>query len=605
MTDRTDRLIVESSYVDGLGPGLAKNETAAKGVGTAAQAAGKEAASGLALAEGGSAKLEAAIKKASAALSPRGIVDGAARIRIALEDIEKEATRAGQAIGPGLAAQMQRAEAAIATAIPRAGRLADTIADTRKQAGLAAEGYKALGAAGGGLQGVFTSMDDAGSGWVSTLGKVGIASFGLVQAFQLVSSIAKTGSEAVQKLVTAHYDLAVKQELLRAATDRATIATSAAMKGQIAFGGSFAQTIRNLELQRVAMGGATLSMEAIAKAAGVTVPQSFETFKTHLASMSALSSNAFAKGAQEARLWGLENLGALKAAEEQARITGEVLPAALRRMIEETERAIDADKRFKAEIDELNKAHTFSLELAQKLEVSLTDEVRSREAAAAAAQHEIDAATKKIAADRAEIADIEEMSSLKLRALNEELLAERVTLEQYSKAKTKIVMEAAEAEEAANQRIIASEKQVEAARAKEQEEAYKAAEAQYKLNKANDEGMAKTDSATVSLTEMVAAMNGETEAAGQAAESVARSTEAHNAHADTVKRLRSEQIELTDAWMDANGKIHDMSEKVGPLGRLMETLGTSMVNAQESTTKYGQSVSSAKDATLKFAEALE
>lgn len=538
--------------VAGLGDkaaeGLDKASTAGERMGDKVAAGGKEAADALSSVLGPSAKLEAQITKTGNALSPRGIVDGAAKIRIALEDIETHARATGKAIGPDLAAQIQRAEAAIAVAIPRAGRLADTIADTRKQAGLAAEGYKVLRSAGSGLQSVFEDMDDAGVKWVSTLGKVGIAAFGITNIIGLARDIVKGATTAIQDQLNKADAWALKMDKVRAEHDRTALAVAAATRGTIAFGGSIQETVRNLDLWTASQGRNRPLIEEMAKAVGLTMPQSITVFTTKLKEMDSVTSAAMKMGAASFRQWAIENESALKAAQEQARITGEVLPPAIRKAIAEAENWTKANRDLKTSIDELNKAHTFDLDVTTKrieglkqLQAAQQDAIASSRAAAGFARDDAEA---------------------RMRALREE----NVGLEEFSRRKKEIYAEQDRIIEEATAREEAALERLKPLREAELAE-------RQKLTPVIEEQ-------TQSMQGLVDQMNASGAAADAQREQIARLHQETATAVDHFDRLRHIQaqtrgeIEATnETFTDGEGKIHDMTMGVDGLTDALSRLG--------------------------------
>jgi len=427
---RDEELRVRATF-DGseLKTGLDGVAAAGTAAGAAVAAGGAKAAEGLTAAIGPSAKLEEQIKKTANALSPRGIVDGAAKIRIALEDIENQAKETGQAIGPGLAAQMQRAEAAIATAIPRAGRLADTIADTRKQAGLAAEGYKTLGVAGGGLQGVFGAMDDAGSGWVSTLGKVGIAAFGVGQAIGLARSIVQGATTAIQDHLNAQDALARKLAESKATQDKWAASTLLAQRGLIPFGATVEQTARNMDIYALAAGRAGQRQKELAESAGVVIPN-FKLLKDSAEVLGATMEGAFKRGNAEGLAFAQANEANLKAVETAFRALGEAVPVGVRKALDALAEVSRATKEFADEIKRLNEAYSFDRAASEARIKSLRDEADARKASIEALKASIEASRQSADSARDEAAK-------RMKALNEE----NVSLEEYSKRKKEIYAE--------------------------------------------------------------------------------------------------------------------------------------------------------------------
>jgi len=420
------RATFDGSELKGGLDGVAAAGTAA---GAAVAAGGAKAAEGLTAAIGPSAKLEEQIKKTANALSPRGIVDGAAKIRIALEDIEAHAKATGQAIGPELAAQMQRAEAAIAAAIPRAGRLADTIADTRKQAGLAAEGYKTLGVAGGGLQSVFGAMDDAGEGWVSTLGKMGIAAFGVGQAIGLARSIVQSATTAIQDHLNAQDALSRKLAEAKASQDKWAASTLLAQRGLIPFGATVEQTARNMDIYALASGRAGQRQKELAESAGVVIPN-FKLLKDSAEVLGATMEGAFKRGNAEGLAFAQANEANLKAVEASFRALGEAVPVGVRKALDALAEVSRATKEFADEIKRLNEAYSFDRAASEARIKALRDEADARKASIDSLKASIEASKQSADAARDEAAR-------RMKALNEE----NVSLEEYSKRKKEIYAE--------------------------------------------------------------------------------------------------------------------------------------------------------------------
>ena len=390
-------------------------------------------------------RLNTAVDKLNAQESPRGLIKGAAQLEAALEEIRKSAGP----IGPELAASIAKAQSAIDAAIPKAGKLADAMGDMRTRATGAAEGHKLLQSSMGGLPSLFTAMDDGGKGWVSTLGKVGITSFGVVEGVKLIIQTVQAANQTIQEHLTKADAWAFKMGQVQLAHDHASLAIAAAQKGTIAYGGSLAATIANLDRYTVAHGRNTLAIEAMAKTAGVTAPTSLRAMEESTKNLDAVTSAAFARMGSNTLLWAKANESALRAAQEQARVTGDVLPPAIQKAIDLLDKQAEANTRLKQSIDELNKAYEFDLSKAGERLKATQDQIKNSKDLIAAAGDEAVAARA--------------TADAKIKALNDEALSDV----EYSAKKKAIVAEMDAALEASTAKEIAGREKLKAAIAAE------------------------------------------------------------------------------------------------------------------------------------------
>lgn len=598
--------------------GLDKASAAGKKMGDEVAAGGKEAAEGLTSVLGPSEKLEAQIKKTGNALSPRGMVDGAARMRIALEDIERQAKETGQAIGPELAAQMQRAETEINAAIARAGRLNETMEGVRKQAGLTADKMEFLAGALASPESAIQAMSKAGTGATKALGDLGLKAIVLNQGFGLVSGVVSAVSAAISaanKVIQEQLDKAdawaLKMDRVRGEHEAAARAVGAAAKGTIAYGASIQETVRNLDIWTVSQGRNRPLLEQMAKDVGLTVPQSMTVFTTRLKEMDAVTSAALKQGEAAFRAWAVTNAGALKSAQDMARLTGEVLPPNIRKAIEAEEAWTKANRELKTSIDELNKAHEFSIEKSREVIQSLLDIAKARDESIRSNIREAESVQKSMAAYDAELASIQKNLEEKIRALNHEEVSDeeyharkKALRDEAYRAEQEIWAKQAEASTKMNElrskAIEADEKEAAAiSRVLQQKNLDAAATAAY-IDNLNKEAAAKGESEAVSdslrqrLIEEAQARDIVSASAAESAAADSQATASIATHVEAVGRLADKYGDLSragregmkaqlevrkaieesnDTFTDSEGKIHNMVQGVDLLTSALDRLG--------------------------------
>lgn len=472
--------------------------------------------------------LQAQIAKLNATNSPRGLMLGIAQLQARLEEVAAKAKLAGQAVGPEMAAEVRRAEAAIAQAIPRAGKLADTIADTRKQAGIAVEGYKTLGAAGGGLQGVFSVMDDAGKGLTSTLGKIGIGAIGLTQALKL-------GYETGQTIRTLYQDLTGKE---------LPNLTNAFLKLTMGVDDSTKAFDRH--------GVTARSHAGLTNAAKQAVAGLFDQLqKLNPALKSA--DDEYGRGAKELDLLTQAMFkaasggpGSIRAFEEELKRAATVLAAdftkGLRDGTIDTTKLTVEQKKLIEEVKRLAAAATDSAAKLGAAFAQIRDEYAKDAAAAEANRDKIIAASK-----------------TKLREIDADLQAGRISLEQHSEAKRQIIEQERTDE-------VAALEAVDAAKAKAVTATEKLANAEGVTAKQLVEATTKHDAYGTS----VGASAAKSEEFARALESVDRSSSAYTAKLADMRKAHGEAATSFSSFNEklAAGETHLKlaTENTGKLG---------------------------------------
>lgn len=529
MGTRDETLRVSTEFDDSaLKAGLQGIGAAGTAAGAAVAAGGAKAAEGLKTPMAPAQALEAALKKTENALSPRGIIDSAARIKIALEDIEAEAKRTGQAIGPDLAAKMRQAEVAYTTAIQRGGRLADTIADTRKQAGLAAEGYKTLGAAGGGLSGIFGVMDDAGKGLTSTLGKVGIGAIGLTQALKL-------GYDTGQSIRTLYQDLTGKE---------LPNLTNAFIKLTMGVSDSTKAFDRHGVVAR--------SHAGLTNAAKQAVSGLFDQLqKLNPALKSA--DDEYGRGAKELDLLTKAMFaaasggpGSIRAFEEELKRAATVLAAdftkGLRDGTIDTTKLTAEQKKLIEEVKRLAAAATDSAAKLGAAFAQIRDEYAKDAAAAEANRDKIIAASK-----------------TKLREIDADLQAGKISLEQHSEAKRQIIEREREDEVTALEAVDAAK-----------DKAVKATEALSNATGANAQQLVEATAKHDAYGTSIGASAAKSEEFARALDSVDKSSGAYTAKLDEMRKAHGEASTSFSSFNEklAAGETHLKlaTENTGKLG---------------------------------------
>lgn len=236
---------------------VGKAKTAFKDLGTYAKTAGKEAGEAFDPATKDLARLEAASNQVMAALTKlqntpvgRTLTVEAAKAATALDKLEEELKQSGaQATKTGaeIARALEMGRKSIDQAVQSAAKFKDTMGDFAKQGKLGAEGAQTLAGSMGSLSGVFSLADDAGKGWVSTMGKAGLVGLAITEGWKLLTSVGEGLGKAIADLIdkqTAH-----QAALMKTADTTARIATATklAEKGMIDFGGSTTELLANMD----------------------------------------------------------------------------------------------------------------------------------------------------------------------------------------------------------------------------------------------------------------------------------------------------------------------------------------------------------------------
>lgn len=121
----------------------------------------------------------------------RGLAMNAARATVAMHDLEaaeEKARAAGVRIGPEVGGALARIAPAIDLTTQRYGKQAEALENVRAKGRLAAQSQEAMAASAGGLQGMFLALDRTSTGWAGTMGRLGLATFGVVEAWKLGTS---------------------------------------------------------------------------------------------------------------------------------------------------------------------------------------------------------------------------------------------------------------------------------------------------------------------------------------------------------------------------------------------------------------------------------
>lgn len=382
----------------------------------------------------------AQIQKLNAAESPRGLTLGIVQLQQRLEELKVQAAAAGAEAGPRFAAAIQQGEAAITANTRKLGVLKDEMQDTAKKAGVAAEGYKTLAMAGGGLPGVFMAMDDAGKGWISTLGKVGLVGFGVTQAFGLMKEAGAKLGEMLAHEVD-HWDDA-RMAMQKAMT--ATIEYDAARKlekaGILTNIKSYEDLIEKYHLYEVASGRSKVAAEDLGKTLGLTLPEHTKEAVKAAEKLAAVIDGAFAQSLTQGTRVLLDNQGAIKKLIDAVQDGGAKLPPALAKYLPALKSVADAEK-----------------------------DVAERATQAANAQGAFTTALLKAAESAASVAKGAEKDIGKayddqakaLKEINAELNAGTISLQEHSDKKKKIVQETTKVVLEANDKEEESQKAAE------------------------------------------------------------------------------------------------------------------------------------------------
>lgn len=494
----------------------------------------------------------------TANLNPAGVESGAKRGKTALEDLKKSAGTDGAAGGfddlAGKAGEASAAAQRTSPAITGVGTAAAAAVPKAQQLGQAVVGVA------GDLQRVAASGPSVAS-LGPILARVGGSAGPLAGAALAAAAALKLVSDEVARQITKASEFNEKLSQQKAILDRNTVALAAAARGQIGYGASLDETVKNLDRLTVSHGRNTLAIEAMAKAAGVTAPGGLTAMRDQILNLDAVAGAAFVRMGDAAVLWAKQNEGALRAAQEQARITGEVLPANIEKAIAALDRQKAANEGLKKSIDELNKAYSFDLEIAEKRINSLREVAKAQEESLASLKRQVQAEKESIASAQASADAARRNADAQMRALN----AENVGLEEYSRRKKaiydemyRVVDQEAKAEEQARARLAKASTDEDAALQKHIGTLQEEADARGKI--------------APQVEEQVQSMQWLADAINAGTAAVEKHGEATAAAVDHVARLKEMQAEAGDTFHDGAGKIHDMTLGVDALTEALERL---------------------------------
>lgn len=179
-------------------PALAGVEAAAKEAGAALEAAGDksreaaaEVATGMPKAESALLEVEAAAKRLEAELqrldkadTARGLAQGSARAKVALEELDARARSAGVSVEK-FGVNAQEVEKKLNGAAAKAGALRDAMGDMTTRGNMAAQGMEAVAGRAGSLDGILGGLKDTGGKTAQGLADIGFAATALTNSFSL------------------------------------------------------------------------------------------------------------------------------------------------------------------------------------------------------------------------------------------------------------------------------------------------------------------------------------------------------------------------------------------------------------------------------------
>ena len=312
---------------------LAQFKTALDEVGVAGQEAGAKVAAGVAKAEPKLTEVQVAAKKLEVELealgkadTARGLAQGSARAKVALDDLEEAAKTAGVSVDK-FGVNVKDAEGKINAAAGKAGSLRDAMGDMTTRGNLAAQGMEAMAGKAGSLDGVLSMVKDTGGKTSGIIADLGFSALAAEGAFKLLKTAADGIVEGSKAIGAAYVEYVQKQ--VDAQVEMAKATQAARMLG--------------VELPKTAAGvhELALAFDRLAPNAkvaqkqlddwvktvdGVKIPKSFDEIKVSAAALEAKLADVFAKGGAAVVSFGKENDGVLRAVAEQYKVNGQAVP---------------------------------------------------------------------------------------------------------------------------------------------------------------------------------------------------------------------------------------------------------------------------------------
>lgn len=310
----------------------------------------------------------AAFEKLSTAASPKALQRALLDATLQTEAFKKaidEAKASGENFaGPGgrISAAVRAMEKDIDAATKRMGQMRDVMGDIAVRANQSGQSFEYLRGAGGGLNGMFNSLESSSTGALSAVGKLGIATIGIAGIFTAAKEIGLKLGEAMAFVVDKASKLEETQRRGAESTARNTAILAAAEKGLIGYGGTLSDLARAYDLLVISQGrGSDAALKHAAAFSGLNIEATkFVDIEKKAEAANALLAGAYSRSSQEFLEMAKKSEGALRAYEEGFRRAGEAVPEYIRKAIDalnalanKTKFAAEAQADFNKKTEEL------------------------------------------------------------------------------------------------------------------------------------------------------------------------------------------------------------------------------------------------------------